>query len=108
MPRSPKASFPTKPGIYESQAWRYQYSIKSFGTWSEGRIGELFEKGIPLGGAPVEVLETPLGRFAFFALSYNRDWLNTLKYDRPVFTEDGTLTEDAQSYVSQSDEGPAS
>jgi hypothetical protein len=103
--RSSKVGFPTEPGIYESQAWRYQYSIELSGTRSERRVGELFENGMRLEDAPGQILETPLGRFAFFAFPYNQGWLNTLTYDRPVFTEDGRLTKDANFYVKHSDEG---
>ena len=93
-------SFPTKPGSYSSGPWRYTYDVKSRGSSSERRFGYLYQHGKKLEGAPGEIAETPLGRFVYFEHGYNQGWLNTLAYDRPVFTDNGELTEDADYHLS--------
>jgi hypothetical protein len=80
------AAYPTKPGVYRHKGWRYVYEIESPGTRSERRTGRLFLEDREITGLAGEILEEHLGRFVYFGThGYNRGWLNTLTYDRPVF-----------------------
>jgi hypothetical protein len=80
--------FPTKPGTYRRMGWVYTYAIAAKGSKSEMRMGTLVKDGKPVVGSDGEVIDTPLGRFRYFAgdrwSDYNRGWLNTLTYDQPV------------------------
>lgn len=99
------AAFPTKEGSYVAAGWRYDYAILARGSRSERRIGTLLHDGVVLGGAPGDVRETPLGRFAYFGLEpghYNVGWLNTMTYDTPVFGADGALVADVAGYLAAS------
>lgn len=96
----PAASFPTRPGIYAGDVWRYDYSVTAPSTRSERRIGRLFWKGDEMTGAIGEVRTTSLGQFAYFGRdpkAYNRGCLNTLAYDRPVFGPGGQVLPTIQS-----------
>jgi hypothetical protein len=94
------AAFPTKPGVYKHKGWRYEYTVENSGTRSEKRVGRLFLGGEEVKGAPGEILEEHLGRFVWFGVNgYNRGWLNTLTYDRPVFDNAGSLTPAARALL---------
>jgi hypothetical protein len=96
------AAFPTKPGVYRHKGWRYDYTVEERGTRSERRVGRLFLDEREVTGARGELLEEFLGRFVYFGTSgYNRNWLNTLTYDRPVFDGAGSLTPAAREAISQ-------
>ena len=83
------AAYPTKSGVYRHKGWRYVYEVEAPGTRSERRIGRLFLEDREISGFAGEILEEYLGRFVYFGTSgYNRGWLNTLTYDRPVFEGD--------------------
>ena len=87
------AAYPTKPGVYRHKGWRYEYAVEAVGTRSERRIGRLFLEEREVTGTPGELLEEFLGRFVYFGgTGYNRGWLNTLTYERPVFDDAGSLT----------------
>jgi hypothetical protein len=87
------AAYPTKPAVYRHKGWRYEYAVEAAGTKSERRMGRLFLDEREVTGSPGELLEEFLGRFVYFGSSgYNRGWLNTLTYDRPVFDDAGLLT----------------
>jgi hypothetical protein len=91
------AGFPTKPGEYIHKQWKYVYEIQNPGTRSEVRIGRLLLEGKPVVGKPGELLEELFGRFIQFGdRGWNRGWLNTLTYDRPVFDKDGNPTDEAR------------
>ena len=81
--------FPTKPGKYEAGGWQYTYEIQAPKTRSEKRIGTLKKGGKEVAGKMGDVMETPLGKFKYYDTMYNKGWLNTLTYDKPVFPEDG-------------------
>jgi hypothetical protein len=95
------AAFPTKPGEYRHKGWRYVYEVEAPGTRSERRTGRLFLEGREIIGFAGEILEEYLGKFVYFGTSgYNRGWLNTLTYDRPVFEGDTiTLTTSAKTLL---------
>ena len=100
------AGFPTKPGSYALDGWRYQYTVTAPWTRSERRTGRLYEGGAEITGSLGEIRETPLGRFAFFGRNgqrYNAGWLNTMTYDRPVFDPDGRVLPDVQPHLSKLD-----
>jgi len=90
--RGGPAGFPTAPGTYEADGWRYTYVVEGKGTRSERRIGTLFRDGKQVTGDVGDTQETPLGRFALFpAGAYDSGWVNTRTYDRPVFDSSGDL-----------------
>jgi hypothetical protein len=96
------AGFPTKPGEYIHKQWKYVYEIQNPGTRSEVRIGRLTLEGKPLVGEPGELLEELFGRFIYFSdRGWNRGWLNTLTYDRPVFDKDGNPTDEARQILTK-------
>jgi hypothetical protein len=83
------AAYPTKPGVYRHKGWRYVYEVEAPGTRSERRTGRLFLGDREITGFTGEILEEYLGKFVYFGTSgYNRGWLNTLSYGRPVFEGD--------------------
>lgn len=86
-PRRP-CDFPTKPGRYQEGVWEYVYKVRAPGTRSETRTGILKQNGKEVSGEPGQVLDTPLGKFKFHETRYDKGWLNTLTYDRPVFPDD--------------------
>lgn len=91
------ASFPTKQGVYIHKQWKYEYIIEKPGTRSEKRIGKLFLEGKEIKGDVGELLQENFGHFIYFgAAGYNQGWLNTLTYDRPVFSDDGGVSEAAR------------
>jgi hypothetical protein len=93
---------PAKPGVYRHKGWRYEYSVEAGGTRSERRVGRLFLEDREITGTPGELLEEFLGRFVYFGPGgYNRGWLNTLTYDRPVFDDAGSLTPAAREALPQ-------
>jgi hypothetical protein len=99
------AGFPTKPGEYIHKQWKYVYEIQHPGTRSEVRIGRIILDGKPLTGESGELLQELFGHFIYFGdQGYNRGWLNTLTYDRPVFDAEGNLTEEARSLLPRSTE----
>jgi len=83
------AAYPTKPVVYRHKGSRYLYEIQDAGTKSERRTGRLFLDDHEITGSTGEILEEYLGKFVYFGMTgYNRGWLNTLTYDRPVFEHD--------------------
>ena len=68
------------------------YVITNKGTRSETRIGKLYQHGALVTGKIGQIRSTAVGVFTLFpAARYNRGWLNTRTYGRPVFRPDGTL-----------------
>jgi len=99
------AGFPTRPGEYTHKQWKYVYEIQNPGTRSEIRIGKVFLEGKPVTGATGELLQELFGHFIYFGdRGWNRGWLNTLTYDRPVFDAEGNLTDDARALLPKSTE----
>lgn len=86
--------FPTKPGSYSHQEWKYTYQILHPGTRSEQRIGTLFFQGKQVkGGIIGELLDEPIGKLCDFGeTGFNRGWLNTLTGDRAIIDKDGNPT----------------
>ena len=98
------AAYPTKPGTYRHKGWRYEYSVEAAGTRSERRTGRLFLEDREVSGQVGEILEEFVGRFVYFGdTGYNRGWLNTLTYDRPVFEKDVKLTSAAKELLPHGD-----
>ena len=87
-PKGKPCDFPTKPGTYKAEGWEYTYTITAKGTRSEKRVGVLKKDGKEVAGKEGEEMETLLGKFKFYATMYNKGWLNTLTYDKPVFQEE--------------------
>jgi hypothetical protein len=88
-------TYPTKPGVYETNGWKYEYIVAAKGSRSESRTGRLYCAGREITASHGTVTNTPLGRFRFHQRSYNHGWLNTLTYDYPVFDEHGSISRHA-------------
>jgi hypothetical protein len=94
-------TYPTKPGVYETNGWKYEYAIHLKGSRSESRTGRLFFNGREITASHGAVTNTPLGRFRFHQWAYERGWLNTLTRDYPVFDEAGSGPRDAWRQTGQ-------
>lgn len=91
------AEYPTESGTYKNDGWKYVYSIEFEGTRSEARIGKLYQNGKEVSAPLGTIKSTPVGRFMHCShqdsdQGFNRGWLNTSTYDKPVFEQDGSLT----------------
>ncbi len=100
---SPVVTHPTKPGLYLTSDWKYEYKV--WGDNLKHSQGILTHKGLQIFQPMGTVLDTPLGRFMSFdnrrggQIGYNTGWLMTVfihdtkrsNFVAPVFLNDGTI-----------------
>lgn len=91
-----------KSGVYTSGKWRYDYTIRSAGTRSEGRHGELAFDGKPIAGMKkLDRIDTPWGMMQHFGprprTFGNGGWLLKTTYDHPIDPKKGKLLPSPES-----------
>jgi len=97
MPDHRRCAFPTRPGIYEQWEWKYVlHGDPSSNSQSSVVGGQLYRSGVEVVAEIGQVMDTPLGKFAYFgrekeADHYNWGWLNTCTYNDPVFDANGEV-----------------
>jgi len=89
--------FPTRPGTHEHGSWKYILDGDPASTCESLVLnGRLFRDDKEIVGAIGDVIDTPLGTFAYFGTRHqlshwNCGWLNTCTYNDPVFDAEGRI-----------------